>query len=263
MLTLTPLILCGITACILMMCAVCFKARAAPQLALECEGPRSTTSTGWNGGHAWNGNKDEDKLNGCKDHCGLSDGVDVVARGPARYGSTCSCEPIRCPPPRGGGALVRCPSPPSNTTGVTNGVISHDTGNWSFEAKGRALPGYALFPDAFNSSSRMGKRERDRQEVADQRTISLKVSAQKNCTKPSYADEQYEDDLAGPQLATIKKPNRARRRLYEELVKEFGNSGSRDQALLFKCAIHSRLPGFRKLIDAAFTEASREFFHIN
>jgi len=251
---LTPLILCTVMACILMICGACFQARAAPELVLECEGPRSASSTGWNGECSRNDGKGWNNPNDGK---GAHSGNEVEARDPVRF--DLYCDPIRCPPHgTTGSEFARCP--PAGT-GSGSGVHAHLVGNWRFEASGRACPRPLLFPGTL-ISPRMGKKERDRQEAAAQRIISLKV-APKNGFKTSIADEQFEDDLVGPQLATAKKPYRARRRLYEELVKEFGNSGSRDQALLFKCAIHSRLPGFRKLIDAAFTEASREFYHIN
>lgn len=184
------------------------------------------------------------------------------------------CESVRCPPPFGHGDIIRCPSPSYSTGSIlTNGVFAQLAGSWSFEKSSSRsrLPKSLGTPDF---GDRGGKKERDRSDRAVQRVRAQKAVAQLAAARKltvfevadQSADEEAEntdDGVVGPQLSTVRKPYRARRRLYEELVKEFGNSGNRDQAMAFKCAIHSRLPGHRKLIDAAFTEASREFVHIN
>lgn len=77
-----------------------------------------------------------------------------------------------------------------------------------------------------------------------------------------FAGDTGDDDSAGPTLARSKKPFRLQRRLYEELVRTFCDSGSRDHALVLKVAIHKQLPGHRKLIDHAYEEACREAFQL-
>jgi|GEM_PF-4915858 len=64
-----------------------------------------------------------------------------------------------------------------------------------------------------------------------------------------------QQDEEAPQLPRYTPPFRVRARLYGELVRSFEGAGSRDQALVLKTGIKSRMPpGHRRLVEQAFAE---------
>lgn len=123
----------------------------------------------------------------------------------------------------------------------------------------------SIWPSLFGKLAACSKRARSLSVGGERKNAPVK-SSDEDCEQsgtgsgdgPS-AGFEYDE---GPQLARPRRPYGGNRRLYEELVRTFVDAGSRDQALLLKVAIHSRLPGHRRLVDTAFEEACREAFHV-
>lgn len=139
------------------------------------------------------------------------------------------CEPVRCPPL-------------TTVAGSGYGPLAHLAGGWSYEASNLAK----RFPptsEILGSSKRMCKRDRDRHGTSARGT----TVGTSNCE---------DDDAAGPQLATVKPPYRARARMYAGFVRALEAAVSAPgQALAVKVELQSRHPGNRQLINKAFDEA--------